>query len=193
MKLETIILAIRKKHPELFVVYSPENSNDIFIRCYLRNSMFKASQNYYEDNVFPLVDKVKSVIVRGISGLISTSVMDVIRTIEQKDGSLERKKVYGISVTGTNISEVLANPYIDPYRTQSDSIEEIERVFGIVAARNKIINELLTTMKDLNRKHCTIFADEMTYSGAVTSIQKTGLQKREMANITLRLSFQTTV
>ena len=33
----------------------------------------------------------------------------------------------------------------------------------------------------------------MTYSGVVTSIQKTGLQKREMANITLRLSFQTPV
>ena len=44
-----------------------------------------------------------------------------------------------------------------------------------------------------NRLHCTVFADEMTYSGAVTSIQKTGLQKREMANIMLRLSFQTPI
>jgi len=193
MKLETIILAIRKMHPEVYLIYSPENSDNVFIRCYLRNSKFKQTNNYYEDNVYPLAETIKKVIVRGIDGIIGTSVMDVIRTVEQSDGKLERQKVYGISAIGTNMPEVLSNPYIDPYRTQSDSVEEIERIFGIAAARSKIINELSATMKNLNRFHCTIFADEMTYSGVVTSIQKTGLQKREMANITLRLSFQTPV
>lgn len=193
MKLETIILAIRKQHPEVHVVYSPENSSNIFIRCYLRSSMFKPSENYYDDVVHATMENVKNVIVRGIDGLISTSVMDVIKTIEQKDGSLKREKVYGIFAIGTNMPEVLGNQYIDPYRTQSDSVEEVERIFGIVAARNKIMNELVATLNSLNRFHCTIFADEMTYNGAVTSIQKTGLQKREMANITLRLSFQTPV
>lgn len=193
MKLETIILAIRKTYPELYIIYTPENAKEVFIRCYLRNSMFKQTHNYYEDNVYPLIKNIKNVIVRGISGLISTSVMDVIKNVEQKDGSLERKKIFGVFAVGTNMSEVLANSYIDPYRTQSDSIDEIERIFGIVAARNKIMNELIGTLKNLSRFHCSIFADEMTYSGAVTSIQKTGLQKREFANVSLRLSFQTPI
>jgi len=193
MKLETIILAIRKTHPQLYLIYSPENSKDVFIRCYLRNSQFKQSNEYYNINVFPLIKSLRNIIVRGISGIISTSVTEIITNVEQADSSLKREKIYGIAAVGSNISEVLSNPYVDSYRTQSDSITEIERVFGIVAARHKIINELTGMLKGLSRIHSSIFADEMTYSGAVTSIQKAGLQKREMANITLRLSFQTPV
>lgn len=194
MKLETIIIAIKKQYPDMYLVYTPENSDSIFLRCYPRAIMFKKeSKRYYEDNIAPLQEDIRKVIVRGIKDLISADVVTVIKTVRQKDGSLAREKVFGIATLGTNMPEVLTNPYIDPYRTQSDSVIEIERMFGIVAARNKIINELIATLGNLNKFHCTIFADEMTYSGNVTSIQKTGLQKREMANITLRLSFQTPV
>jgi len=193
MKLETIILAIRIMHPELFIIYTPENADEIFIRCYMRGNMFKQTHNYYEDNIIPLMEKIKNVIVRGIKDIISTSVIDVVKNIKNPDDSLEIKKVFGIYTVGSNSTDILSNPYIDNYRTQSDSIEEIERVFGIVAARNKIVNELMIALDGLNRIHCSIFADEMAYSGIITSIQKTGLQKREMANITLRLSFQTSV
>jgi DNA-directed RNA polymerase II subunit RPB1 len=193
MKLETIVIAIKRAHPELFIVYSPENSDDLFVRCYLRSSMFKQTNNYYEDNIMPTVEAVKRVIVRGVKDLISTAVVDIIKHLPKPDGSLEMKKIFGIYSVGSNMTDILENQYIDPYRTQSDSIEEIERVFGIVAARNKIINEMQIALEGLNRVHCTVFADEMVYSGAVSSIQKTGLQKREMANITLRLSFQTPV
>ena len=191
MKLETIITAIYKAHPELFIIYSPENSKNIFIRCYIRNSMVNQAYDYYDDIVLPLMEKIKNVIVRGISGLISTSVMDVIRNIKQPDGSIERKKVYGVFAVGTNLIEVLGNPYIDPYRTQSDSIIEIEKTFGLMAARSKIINELTNVMKSLNPVWSSIFADEMCYQSQVSSIQRTGLQTRENSNITLRLSFQT--
>lgn len=194
MKLETIIMAIKKRFPDLYLIYTPENAEKIFVRCYPRSVMFKkASKKYFEDNIMPLNEEIRSVIVRGIKDLISTDVITVIKTVEQKDGSLKREKVYGIATLGTNLPEVLTNQYVDPYRTQSDSVVEMERVFGVVAARNKIMNELVATLEQLNKFHCSIFADEMTFSGSVTSIQKTGLQKREMANITLRLSFQTPV
>lgn len=193
MKLETIIIAIKKTHPEVFVVYSPENADVIFIRCYLHNSQFKQTANYYENVVLYTSEMIKTVIVRGVKDIISTSIVDMIRTTKESDGSLKKNKMYGIYTVGTNTNDLMSNSFIDPYKTQSDSIVEIERVFGIVAARNKIINEMVGTLTSLNRMHCSIFADEMTFSGIVTSIQKTGLQKREMANITLRLSFQTPV
>lgn len=192
MKLETIVLAIRKNIPELFIIYTPENSDNLFIRCYIKSSMIKHTVNFYE-TVLSMVDKIKQVIVRGVKNIISTAVIDVIKHMEKPDKSLEMKKCYAIYTVGSNISQILNNPYIDPYRTQSDSIEEIERVFGIVAARNKIINEMQIALEGLNRLHCTIFSDEMTFSGVTTSIQKTGLSKRESANITLRLSFQTPI
>lgn len=193
MKIETVVSAIRRSHPELFIIYSPENSDDLFIRCYMRSTAFKQTNTYFETNVMPTVERVKQVIVRGVKDVISAAVVDIVRHLKNPDGSLQTGKIYGIATIGSNLTEILQNSYIDPYRTQSDSIEEIERVFGIVAARNKIINEMQSALDGLNRIHCSIFADEMVYSGVVSSIQKTGLQKREMANITLRLSFQTPI
>jgi DNA-directed RNA polymerase beta' subunit len=174
-------------------MYTPENADNVYIRCYLRNSMFKQTADYLNDNVMFIMEEVKKVIVRGVKDLLSTSVVDVMKNVEKPDGSYEIKKIYGIYANGSNMTDLLTNPYIDPYRTQSDSIEEMERVFGIVAARNKIINEMVIALEGLNRIHCSIFADEMCYSGQVTNIQKTGLQKRENANITLRFSFQTAI
>lgn len=193
MKLETIILAIRKAHPELYLVYTPENADNVYIRCYLRNSMFKQTKDYFNDAVMFVTGNIKKVIVRGVRDVISTAVIDVMRNMTAADGSLEMKKVFAIYATGSNITDILSNPYVDAYRTQSDSIEEMQRVFGIVAARNKIINEMMCTLDDINRIHCSVFADEMCYAGQVSNIQKTGLQKRENANVTLRLSFQTAI
>ena len=51
----------------------------------------------------------------------------------------------------------------------------------------------MVALENLNRLHCTIFADEMCFSVQVTNNQKTCLQKRENANITLRISFQTVI
>jgi DNA-directed RNA polymerase beta' subunit len=190
MKLETIILAVRIKHPELFIIYTPENAKVVFVRCYLRTPMFKVSNTYYEDNVIPIMNKIKDVIVRGVENITSAMVVSVMKHFKTETGALEIKKVYGIATSGTNLREILENPYIDKYRTQSDSLEETERVFGITAARSKIVNEMLVAMNDLSKFHCLLFADEMTTSGVCTSIQSTGLQKRENSNITLRLSFQ---
>jgi DNA-directed RNA polymerase II subunit RPB1 len=193
MKLETIVMSLRKNHPEVFIVYTPENADDVYIRVYLRTSMFKPRVDYYTDNVLYTMEELKKVIVRGVADIIATSVIDVMRNEVNEKGALVVKKVYGIYTTGSNMSDILRNKYIDPYRTQSDSVQEIERVFGLVAARQKIINEMIIALDELNRMQCTIFADEMCYSGVVSNIQKTGLQKRENANVTLRLSFQTAV
>ncbi len=193
MKLETVILAIRREFPELFIMYTPENADQVFIRCYIRNSMIKKFHDYLTDIVKYYAEVVKDVIVRGVKDILATNVIDITKNVMQPDGSYQLKKIFGIYATGSNTTDVLSNPYIDSYRTQSDSIEEIERVYGITAARNKIINEMMIALDGLDRQHCTIFADEMCYSGQVTNIQKTGLQKRENANITLRVSFQTAI
>ena len=193
MKLETIIIAIRRDFPELFIMYTAENSDQVFIRCYIRNSMIKKFNDYLNDIVMYYATEVKNVIVRGVKNILATNVIDITKNALSDDGSYQLKKIYGIYASGSNTTDVLSNPYIDPYRTQSDSIEEIERVYGITAARNKIINEIMIALDGLNRTHCSIFADEMCYSGQVTDIQKTGLQKRENANITLRVSFQTAI
>jgi len=194
IKLETITYALRFEHPELFVIYSPENSKNIFIRCYVKNVYSKDTTNYFGDYIFPLMSKLKKVIVRGVKNIISTDIVTVSRSRVKPDGSVENYKAFAIYTTGSNMREILNNPNIDPYRTHTDSIEEIESIFGINAARQKIINELCSAMPNkFVKAHTTIFADEMTSTGTITSIQKTGLARRGAPDVGLRVSFQTPI
>jgi len=193
MKLETIVYGIYKDHPEVFIVHTNENDNDLILRIYLRTSMIKPSNDYYNDVVLYTANELKKVVVRGIRNIIGSIVVDVLKNEVKPDGSIDKTKTYAILSAGTNMKDIISNQYIDPYRTQSDSIEEIQRIFGVNAARNKIINEMIIALEGLSRIHCSVFADEMCYAGVVSNIQKTGLQKRENANVTLRISFQTVI
>lgn len=193
MKLETIITELRSKFPSVFFVYTPENATDIIIRCYVRNSIAKNSANIDEEFIVNTMNNIKFTVIRGVKGINSTDVINIVRSITNSDGSITTKITYGITTIGSNMEEILDNPYLDIYRCQTDSIIEFEMMFGIEAARHKIINELRKEMSDISKEHCSIYADEMTYSGHITSIHRTGLQKREMNNVTLRLSFQSPI
>jgi len=194
MKLETIINELRMKFTSIFFVYTPENIDKIIIRCYVRNSITKHGVvDITEAFIINLMHKIRQTVIRGVPGIKSTDVVNVVKSHITEDGSISTKITYGINTIGSNLEEIINNPYLDKYRSQTDSVLEIESMFGIEAARHKIINELRTEMSDISIEHCSIYADEMTYSGHVTSIHRTGLQKREMNNVTLRLSFQSPI
>lgn len=196
MKLDTIITKLRMKFPELFLVYTPENSDNIVIRAYITQGMIKIPTSGFSENIiFELAKKISKTVIRGVKNITYTEVIHIAKSEIQEDGSIMSTKVYGISTMGTNLEDVLENPYVDKYRTQTNSIAEFEEMYGIEATRQKIITEIRKTMSsdDVTREHTSIFADEMTYSGRTSSIQKTGLQIREANNVTLRLSFQSPV
>lgn len=193
MKLETIITELRIKFPAIFFVYTPENIDDIVIRCYVRNSITKHAIGITEPFIIDVMRNIRNTVIRGVRGIKSTEIVNVVRSSVNDDGSISTNVIYGISTMGSNMEEILNNQFLDRYRCQTDSIIEFESIFGIEAARHKITNELRKEMPDISKEHCSIYADEMTYSGHVTSIQRTGLQKREMNNVTLRLSFQSPI
>lgn len=193
MKLETIINVLRNKFINLFFVYTPENVDDIIIRVYLKTTQSKLGINITEDTVIGVMRDIRKTVIRGVHGIKSTNITNVVKSVINDDGSISTKVTYGINTVGSNLEDILNNPYIDKYRSQTDSVLEIESIYGIEAARHKITNELRVEMSDISIEHCSIFSDEMTYSGHVTSIHRTGLQKREMNNVTLRLSFQSPI
>lgn len=194
MKLETIITELRKKFTSIFFVYTPENVEEIIIRCYIRNTISKHGASSITENfVINVMRELRSAVIRGTKDIKSTEVINIVRSVKNADGSISTKITYGIVTVGSNMEDILNNQYLDRYRCQTDSVIEIEHIFGVEAARHKIISEMRKAMSDISKEHCTVYADEMTYSGHVTSIQRTGLQKREMNNVTLRLSFQSPI
>jgi len=195
MTLETIILTLKKMFKELYIVFNSENSQTIIIRCYIRASLFKISKTVKtgEDTIHYMIkyiDKISETIIRGISGIISAVIIEYTKTEILEDKSTHIIKRYGIATNGSNFKGIVNIKNLDLSRCITDSIIELTEVLGIEAGRESIINELRLAMQGISPIHCTIYADEMTSPGIISSIQRTGISIRENSNILLRSSFQ---
>ena len=184
MELETILISLSKLD-YLYIVNTAENADKIVLRMYVRNNYKKVIEL---DDIIKLSETLLAYNIRGIDGLTYTQVDSISRSTIAEDGSIKAEKQYIIRVNGTNLPQILCNKDLDIYKCDTDSIIEIARIYGIEAARQKLISELKENIGGLSHRHYTIFADEMTFTGNVTSIQKTGLSKRESANVLLRVS-----
>ncbi len=189
IKLEKIMFELNLQFPEIYFVHTPETAQKIVIRAYMKPSLFKDVSPSLK-KVSEVMKKINYCIVRGIDHLINAEVSDMIKTYTDETGAIASKKIFVIRTVGSNLAKILENPYIDPYCTQTNSILEFEKIMGIDAARNKIIAELMGMIDGSLYANCALVADEMTFSGSITGIQKSGLAVREKENIPLRISFQ---
>src|SRR6202012_4240888 len=85
----------------------------------------------------------------------------------------------------TNLKDALNIKDINPKLSQSDSIIEMEEMFGIEAARMKIIMEIYKLIPDIAISHAMLLADEMTSLGIVTNNDNTGLNVRNKDSVLL--------
>ncbi len=188
MSLELIITRLREVFPETYIVYTPENAKNIIVRIYMRSSMYKNAIS--TQDVVKWKDLFIDTIIRGVNNINNTTVVKMLRNKINDDGSVSRdENQWGILTNGTNMSGIFANKYVDKYRVQTDSIQEVYQMLGIEAARQKVISELRGLVDVCNHRHYTIYADEMTFTGRVTSIESSGLKTREASNVLLRIGF----
>lgn len=188
MDIETIIFAMIDKHPYLFIVYGYESDDTIIIRCYVRNISFKKNQKVTQLNIETIKNNILNTHIRGVYGVIATDIIKSKRSYICDDGSIKNKPIYIIKTNGTNLINIFENNNIDKDTLQSDSIKEIEMIYGIEAARYKLCAEIKNLIPGVYHSHYTIYADEMTRTGTVTGINKSGIQKREYNNTLLRTS-----
>ena len=186
MSLDLIITKLRELYPDTFIVYTPENASNIVIRIYMRNTMFKGQ--VATDDITKIKDSILETIIRGVDGIINTNVVKMIRNKIDADGAVVRNdNLWGISTVGTNTRGILSNKFVDKYKVQTDAIQEMARLFGVESARQKVVSELRNLVDSCNHRHYLTYANEMTYTGKVTSIEASGLKTREASNILLRV------
>jgi DNA-directed RNA polymerase II subunit RPB1 len=199
MSLELIVSKIRESYPDIYVVYTPENAKNIIVRLYMRNSMkdikgnvvFKGSVE--TNNMIMISKEILSMVIRGVDGITNAIVKTVSRSyIDAATGEIKSRDIYTIETVGTNFEGVLHIKYIDPLRIQTDAIMEMYRMLGVEAARQKIVSEL-RSLSPCNHRHYLIYADEMTRTGHVTSIERSGLSVREASNYLLRIGFSSPI
>lgn len=184
MPIQTIYTEIRKQFPETFIIYNSEGSKEMIMRIYLRNIQ---KQVINLDYLRKLIVKILNTSMRGVPGIHSCFVNETMNTVKE-NGNIINKKEYFISTSGTNLRGVFMLPWVDRYRTQTDSIEENVINFGIDAGRNKTISEYRNQVGDgVSIRHFMIYADEMSWTGVVTSVNRHGSAKRD-SSFLLRIS-----
>jgi len=124
-------------------------------------------------------------------------IKDVKKVIPQKRKDPETGKEYYVLITdGTNLAAVMKVEGVDPTRTKSNSIHEIENVLGIEAAREALVREIKNTLDeqglDVDIRHIMLLADMMTRTGVVRQIGRHGVAG-EKPSVLARAAFEVTV
>jgi DNA-directed RNA polymerase beta' subunit len=178
MYMITIVQKLRKMFPKTWIVFTSDNAPELILRIYVRSS-YNSGRTLSLDDIRKLRHEIKETVVRGISGVRVATVYERQITVEQPDGSLQTPNMYYISTVGSNLAEVMEHPLIDPKYVQSDSIPEMEQMFGIAVARAKLTDELKQIIPKCSFRHYTVYADEMSFHGTVTAISNFGSARRE--------------
>ncbi len=130
-----------------------------------------------------ILTKARDIYIRGVKG--------ITRVVMRKEG-----EEYVIYTEGSNLKDVLRIDGVDVTRTKTNDILEIQRVLGIEAARNAIINEIQDTLNEqgliVDIRHLMLVADIMTVDGEVKAIGRHGVSG-EKASVLARAAFEITV
>jgi DNA-directed RNA polymerase beta' subunit len=119
---------------------------------------------------------------REIAKILTTVSVQGISGITKASPRLESSKnEWVIDTQGTNFLEVLADDYVDPTRTISDHIREVEAVLGIEAARAFVEEELKKIIRFdgavVDDCHFSVVVDDMSWTGVLTPISRHGISR----------------
>ena len=189
--LELIIQKLKTKHSNTFIIFTPESSHEVIIRMWHKPSQKRGV--IIEETYNKIMSDILETPIRGIKRIMQATVEKRLQYKIGPDNSFTKQDTYVINTFGTNLYNVLL--YSDLFDTTaicSNSISDTYEIYGIEAARVKIINETRATISDsgVNIRHLYIYADERTRTGRVTSIERGGMSVREHNNILLRASYQ---
>jgi len=105
-------------------------------------------------------------------------------------------KEWIIKTEGTNLAGVVNIDGVDITRTVSNHIHEVEKLYGIEAARNMIIRESQKVLEqqglDVDLRHLLILADLMCNTGTIQSIGRHGISGSK-SSVFARAAFEVTV
>jgi DNA-directed RNA polymerase subunit A" len=108
----------------------------------------------------------------------------------------DSNKEWVIKTEGTNLQGAVQIEGVDASRTVSNHIHEVEKLYGIEAARNMIIREAQKVLEqqglDVDLRHLLILSDLMCFTGTIQSIGRHGISGSK-SSVFARAAFEVTV
>ncbi|HRZ85416.1 MAG TPA: DNA-directed RNA polymerase subunit A' [Candidatus Paceibacterota bacterium] len=133
--------------------------------------------------MYKLKERLKETVISGIKEIKQILIV-------------KRDKDYVILTNGSNLEEIIKFKGVNIDKTITNDIYEIEKVFGIEAARQIIINEITKVINsqglDIDKRHLKLVADAMTVDGEIRGMTRMGIIARK-SSILARASFETPI
>ncbi len=175
IEIQTVIKKIQVRRKECKVESDSEDKNTVVITP-LKELKFS--------DLPKLAEKVREIPIKGIR--------NVTRVVVMKD----REDNYFLQSEGSNYSELLRIPGVDPTRCYTTDINQIAETLGVEAARNALVRESLFVMKeqglDVDRRHVMLVSDLMTLTGEIQQIGRHGVSGKK-SSVFARAAFEVTV
>jgi DNA-directed RNA polymerase subunit A" len=152
---------------------------------HFKNEILIDSKDLTIDDMYKLNEKIRDLKLKGVKG--------ITRVIMSKDQELDEWVLF---TAGSNLSDVLSIPGVDPTRIKTNHIQEIRDTLGIEATRQAIIDEATAVLQeqglDVDIRHIMLVADIMTQDGNLRQIGRHGISG-EKESVLARASFEVTV
>jgi len=168
-----------------------DNSNDVIhIRFKINNFNYSLLTSFMK----VVLDIVT---LKGIDNINDIDMIQQMQVKFDKDGNKQVNKEWVVISNGINMQTLKTLKGVDNIRTKVNDISTAYRLYGIEAARQIIINELLLTFNagggsGINNAHLTVLVDFMTHNGSIISIDRHGLNKLNTEPM-CRASFEKTM
>jgi DNA-directed RNA polymerase subunit A" len=164
------------------IVSKLEMLQDVDVRIDGSNIVLIPSTKRYRA-LLQIVEKVKGMVIKGVD--------DIKRVVVRKEHD-----EYILYTEGSSLKKVIVLEHIDSTRTKTNNINEMAEVFGVEAARNSIIEEAMSTLREqgltVDVRHIMLVADMMTIDGEVKQIGRHGIAG-EKTSVLSRAAFEVTV
>jgi DNA-directed RNA polymerase subunit A" len=175
--------ALQQRNVDLDAVVSKlEMLQDVDVRIDGTSIMLIPDAKRYRA-LLQIVAKVKAMVIKGVE--------DIKRVVVRKE-----REEYVLYTEGSSLKKVIVLEHIDSTRTKTNNINEMAEVFGIEAARNSIIEEAISTLREqgltVDVRHIMLVADMMTIDGEVKQIGRHGIAG-EKTSVLSRAAFEVTV
>lgn len=149
------------------------------------NEIIIDSKDLTIDDIYKLNEKIRDLKLKGVKG--------ITRVIMSKDQELDEWVLF---TAGSNLSDVLSIPGVDPTRIKTNHIQEIRDTLGIEATRQAVIDEATAVLEeqglDVDIRHIMLVSDIMTQDGNLRQIGRHGIAG-EKESVLARASFEVTV
>ena len=171
----------------IHIVFTPDNVEKLVMRIYFQNRDQKSIE-IDKQYVTKFIENLPTIIIRGIPGISNITKTFSINNKISDDGSLHEYRTLKFSISGMNVTDIISTKYFKNNTLVINAIRDIEERFGILAARMMIAKELSNQIGgSISYRHVALFADEMTSTGVVTSLNRFGSRKRN-TSVLLRIS-----